>query len=149
MQVYIHCTRKVTPWYSLLLEWTPGLLSADGRTMSLEHFQGPHRQTNRRHPVLWRSASTNCVTARPFKIIFWNKLSRINRGLVQNRPDRLWSPPILLFSGYWGSAPGVKRPGRESDPHFYLVPMLGTSGVILLLPICLRGVYGDRFTLFI
>jgi hypothetical protein len=28
------------------------------------------------------------------------------------RPDRPWGPPSLLYSGYWVSFPGVKRPGR-------------------------------------
>jgi len=31
------------------------------------------------------------------------------------RPDRLWSPPILIFKGYRGFVLGVKRPGREAD----------------------------------
>jgi hypothetical protein len=31
------------------------------------------------------------------------------------RPDRLWGPPNLLYNGYWGSFPGVKRQGREAD----------------------------------
>jgi len=25
----------------------------------------------------------------------------------------LWGPPSLLFNGYWGSLPGVRRPGRQ------------------------------------
>ena len=29
--------------------------------------------------------------------------------------DRLWGPPSLLFSGYSGSFPGLKRPGRKVD----------------------------------
>jgi hypothetical protein len=28
-------------------------------------------------------------------------------------PDLLWCPPSLLFNGYLGSSPEVKRPGRE------------------------------------
>jgi hypothetical protein len=32
------------------------------------------------------------------------------------RPDRLWSTPSLLSSGYWGFFPrGLKRQGREAD----------------------------------
>jgi hypothetical protein len=31
------------------------------------------------------------------------------------RPGRLFGPPNLLSNGYWGSFPGVKRPGCEAD----------------------------------
>jgi hypothetical protein len=32
------------------------------------------------------------------------------------RPDRLWGPPSLLYSGYRRAFPGGKaRPGREAD----------------------------------
>lgn len=30
-------------------------------------------------------------------------------------PDRPWGPPSLLFSGYWGFCPEVKRQGREAN----------------------------------
>jgi hypothetical protein len=31
------------------------------------------------------------------------------------RPDRLWSPPNILYNGYRSSLLGVKRQGREAD----------------------------------
>ena len=31
--------------------------------------------------------------------------------ILQEGPNRLWSPPILLGNGYRRSLPGVKRPG--------------------------------------
>jgi hypothetical protein len=30
-------------------------------------------------------------------------------------PDRLWGPPSLLYNGYRGLSPGVKRPGLQAD----------------------------------
>jgi hypothetical protein len=30
-------------------------------------------------------------------------------------PDQFWGPPSLLFNGYRGFSPGIKRPGREAD----------------------------------
>jgi hypothetical protein len=55
------------PWYSFPLEaeWTPGLLNADRRIGSIQNFQGPHRESNPKPPILWHSASTNCATAHP------------------------------------------------------------------------------------
>ena len=69
----VSCTRrpiftpKKIPWYSFLLqaEWTPGLLNADRRITSLEHFHGSHREPNTEPPVLWRSVSINWATDRP------------------------------------------------------------------------------------
>ena len=53
---------------------------------------------------------------------------------VHNRPDRPLCPPNLLFTGYRGFFPGVKRPGREVNPSL-LVPRLGISGSVVLLPL--------------
>jgi hypothetical protein len=50
------------------------------------------------------------------------------------RPERLWDPPSLLFSGYRGPFSGVKRPKHEAN-HFHLVPRLSMSGCIPLLPL--------------
>jgi hypothetical protein len=43
------------------------------------------------------------------------------------RPDRLRGPPSLLFNGYRGSFPGVKRKGREAD-HSPLSSVKVTKG---------------------
>jgi hypothetical protein len=47
------------------------------------------------------------------------------------RPDRLWSPPSLLSSGYQGISLGVKRPRREAD---HPVPKSRKRGAIPQLP---------------
>jgi hypothetical protein len=39
-------------------------------------------------------------------------------------PDQPWGPPSLLYSGYWVSFPGVKRPGRGVDHSPHLAPRL-------------------------
>jgi hypothetical protein len=41
--------------------------------------------------------------------------SRIFSSPQRAYPRRLWGPPSLLFNGYRGSLPGVKRQGREAD----------------------------------
>jgi len=42
--------------------------------------------------------------------------------IFHTRPDRLYGPPSLLYTGYRVSFPGVKRPGRGVDhlPHLNL-----------------------------
>jgi len=37
-------------------------------------------------------------------------------------PDRLWSPPSLLYNGYRVFPGGKERPGRDADPSPLLVP---------------------------
>ena len=61
---------KKVPWYSCTLycKSIPELLIADRRIMSLENFQGPHRELNPGPLVVWPSASTNCTTACPLKL---------------------------------------------------------------------------------
>ena len=42
--------------------------------------------------------------------------------LLPEHPERLCSPPTVLFKGYQGVIPpGVKRPGREPDYPFLLM----------------------------
>jgi hypothetical protein len=55
------------------------------------------------------------------------------REYSENRPDPLWGPPILLFSGYVGCVPGVKQLGHEVD-HLR-TSRLRMSGAIPLLPL--------------
>ena len=37
------------------------------------------------------------------------------KDLSPKRPDYLWGPPNLLFSGYWCSFPELKRTGHDVD----------------------------------
>jgi hypothetical protein len=62
-----HFTPKAIIWYTFLPEaaWKP-----------TKKFHGPYRESNPELPVLWRSASTNCSTARhgsPPQFIAGNK----------------------------------------------------------------------------
>jgi hypothetical protein len=45
------------------------------------------------------------------------------------RPDRLWRLPNLLFNGYRGLFPRLKRPGREENVDLYFHIRL--HGVVL------------------
>ena len=62
-------------------------------------------------------------------------------------PVRLWDPPSLLFIGYQGSFPGVKRSGIDTD---YSPPSSGEVknewSYTSVTPICLPGVYRGNFT---
>ena len=49
--------------------FTPPLMNEDRKIRSLENIQEPHRESKSKYPVLRRSASTNCATARPI----WNR----------------------------------------------------------------------------
>ena len=50
-------------------------------------------------------------------------------------PDRLWSPPSLLYNGYRVLPGGKERPGRDGDPSPLLVPWSRKSRAIPLLPL--------------
>jgi hypothetical protein len=41
--------------------------------------------------------------------------SRWGGEIFRTSPDRPWGPPSLLYNGYRGSFPGVKRPGHGVD----------------------------------
>jgi hypothetical protein len=53
------------------------------------------------------------------------------------RPDRLWEPPKLLFSGYQSIFPGINKPGREVNNSPHLLPRLWVSGSLPLLQLYL------------
>lgn len=48
-------------------------------------------------------------------LILSAKRSALFQFCVQKLPDWLWDPPSPLFIRYWGSYPGIKRPGRDVD----------------------------------
>ena len=67
------------------------------------------------------------------------------------RPDRLWSPLSLLFNGYQGSYPGVKRPRRKMTNCLYPAPRWRMSGARPQFPlyaIMARGRKAVTFTDF-
>jgi hypothetical protein len=50
---------------------------------------------------------------------------------------RFWAHPFSCPSGYWDIFPlegGEKRPEREADSHFYVVPRSGIHGSVHPLP---------------
>jgi hypothetical protein len=52
------------------------------------------------------------------------------------RPDRPWVPSSLLYCGYQGFSPLVKRPSHGVDQPPYLGLRLRKSTAIPLLPVC-------------
>jgi hypothetical protein len=63
-----------------------------------------------------------------------------------NRPDRLWGPPRLLFNGYRGSVPAVKRPERDADHSPSGVEVMNACNYNYVLPIWLHGPDSDTCT---
>ena len=63
--------------------------------------------------------------------------------VFRTRPDRPWGPPSLLYSGYWVSFPGVKRPGPGVD-HTPPPPGAEVKERVELYfapPLCLRDLF--------
>jgi len=60
---WLHFTSTEIPRCSFVFEseWTPGLLSLDRRSRSLENFQGLYWESNPEPLFLWHSASINCT----------------------------------------------------------------------------------------
>jgi hypothetical protein len=46
------------------------------------------------------------------------------------RPDRLWDTPSILYNGYGGCLPGVKRQGREAEHSSVCNAMVKNGGAI-------------------
>jgi hypothetical protein len=77
--------------------------------------------------------TNNCGSIPGTNIIF---------SLFSKCPDGLWGPPSLLFNGYRGRfLRGVKL-----ATHLHLVPCQERLDLYLHFPVCLRGVYSNKFT---
>jgi len=67
--------------------------------------------------------------------------SRVERfSVIQYHPNRLWEPPSLLFSGYWGSYLEVNLPVHEAS--YSLLPRAKVKNEWIYAttpPICLHG----------
>jgi len=64
-------------------------------------------------------------------------------------PDWFWNQPSLLFSGYLGSFPGVKRSRHEVHQSPPLSAEVKNEwSCTSAPPIYLHGMDGDEFTLF-
>jgi hypothetical protein len=54
--------------------------------------------------------------------------------LWSSHPDQLWSPPSLLFNGYWGFFRGLSDWGVKLTTHPYIVLRLRMHGAVPPLP---------------
>jgi hypothetical protein len=74
--------------------------------------------------------------------------SLLNRLLYGNQrcPNRLWSPPRLLFNSYRKSFSGSKAKRRESGHSLPLSAEVTNEWAIPVLPMCLYGVHRDNIT---
>jgi hypothetical protein len=73
-----------------------------------------------------------------------------SQGLYLSSIMYIPAPELVQLPVQWvvvAVSPDLKRPGREDD-HSHPVPRLRMSGAIIPLPpICLRGVYRNKFAL--
>jgi hypothetical protein len=64
-------------------------------------------------------------------------------------PERLWSPPVLLFVGYRGCFSGVKRYEREGDHSAPSTAYIKNERRYTITPpIRFQGVDGENFTFY-
>ena len=91
-------------WPLLLL--APGAIKRSYNTGDRDKYQDPegHQQCNQYIDYVtgWTVRGSNPD---------WDKIFYV----LKAHPDRPWDPPSLLYNGYRGSFPGVKRPGRGVD----------------------------------
>jgi len=57
-------------------------------------------------------------------------------------PECFWAPPSILFSGSWGSYPGIKLSDVWLTTHLTLLARLKVSGAMPLFSLCLNGIKG-------
>jgi hypothetical protein len=77
-----------------------------------------------------------------------SNLGRDHRSVSPpKRPVRLWGPSSLVFNGYRGSFPGVKRPQREVDHSSPSSAVVRNEwSYTSAPPICLHGMDMDNST---
>ena len=63
----------------------------------------------------WVSSVSTVTSLRPEQFVAIPAGEKVFFIFVQNRPDRLWCPCIIMFNRYRGSIAEVKRPGRDFD----------------------------------
>jgi hypothetical protein len=75
------------------------------------------------------------------RIVTMLRTGRSRVRIPEGARDFSFLQNVLTGSGYWGSFPGIKRPGREVTLSLYLVLRLGMSGGIPLLPLYALSVW--------
>lgn len=98
----------------------------------------------------WRDSSVSIVTTLRAEQFAAISLGERDFYFVQNRPDRLWGPCILMFNSYRGSFAEIKRPGRDFD---YSPPCnanvkneLGSTPCPLYAFVCMKDLRLERKT---
>jgi len=76
--------------------------------------------------------------------------SRVERfSVIQYRPNRLWEPPSLQFSGYWGSSLEVNLPVHEAG--YSPLPSAEVKNEWIYAtapPVCMHGVKRGNLPFF-